>query len=160
MSVSWGKQVPGDEIGSWQVSEGVDHGHHQRDNHNTGIYDVQLGAEVNFEPKMWLIEHNMREFPCCWKNCPYHATYVPKSNITIVESIYSVTLLVLWVIMFPKEKPHTCHTFPVQFPLITSCLTANHFWFLLTADSGNVCVTLSKISGPLSFTSKLKVWVN
>lgn len=45
------KQVPGDEAGSWQVTEGVNHGDHQRDDHNAGVYDVQLGAEVNFEPK-------------------------------------------------------------------------------------------------------------
>lgn len=78
MCVSWecrAEQVPGDETGSWQVCEGVDHGDHQRDYHDTGVYDVQLGAEVNFEPKRWLsyTQHetiNMLRR----KNSPYHAT--------------------------------------------------------------------------------------
>lgn len=43
--------VPGDEAGPRQLREGVDHGDHQRDHHHAGVYDVQLGAEVNFEPK-------------------------------------------------------------------------------------------------------------
>lgn len=43
--------VPGDKAGSCQVSEGVDHGDHQCDYNNTGVYDVQLGAEINSEPK-------------------------------------------------------------------------------------------------------------
>lgn len=45
------QHVPGDKAGSRQVSEGVDHGDHQRDYDNTGVYDVQLGAEINSEPK-------------------------------------------------------------------------------------------------------------
>lgn len=43
--------VPGDKAGSSEVSEGVDHSDHQRDYNNTGVYDVQLGAEINSEPK-------------------------------------------------------------------------------------------------------------
>lgn len=43
--------VPGDKAGSCQVSEGVDHGDHQRDYNNTGVHDVQLGAEIHSEPK-------------------------------------------------------------------------------------------------------------
>lgn len=45
------KHVPGDEAGTWQVREGVDHGDHQCDYHHAGVYDVQLGAEVYFETK-------------------------------------------------------------------------------------------------------------
>lgn len=44
-------EVPGDETDTCQVSEDIDHGDHQGDDHNTGIYDVQPGAEIHFKPK-------------------------------------------------------------------------------------------------------------
>lgn len=62
------KNVPGDETGSCQVREGVDHSDHQRDHHNTGIYDVQLGAEINFEPERQFIKQNTRRLTCCREN--------------------------------------------------------------------------------------------
>lgn len=75
---SWRKKVPRDETGSCQVGEGVDHSDHQRDHHNTGIYDVQLGAEINFEPERKLNKQNMRRLTC-WKNRLFNHSYVPDS---------------------------------------------------------------------------------
>lgn len=77
MSINWrcrGARVPRDETGSWQVTEGVNHGDHQRDSDDAGVYDVQLGAEINSEPKRWSVqqEHVMTNM-LLWRK-PYHAT--------------------------------------------------------------------------------------
>lgn len=89
-----GKSLPGDETGTWQVGECVDHGDQQRDDHYTGIYDVQLGAEVHLKPK---VSHNKKQW-----------------HLTEGLRLFSDTLLVT---PYPKDQSNICHTFPVQLPL-------------------------------------------
>lgn len=41
--------VPGNQAGSWEIRECVDHGDHQGNGHNTSIYYVQFWAEIHLE---------------------------------------------------------------------------------------------------------------
>jgi len=41
--------VPGNQAGSWEIGECVDHGDHQGNGHNGSIYYVQFGAEIHLE---------------------------------------------------------------------------------------------------------------
>lgn len=57
--------VPGDEAGTSQVSEGVDHGDNQGHHHNTGVYDVEFGAEVHLKPRNMEIKEK-QDFRSNW----------------------------------------------------------------------------------------------
>lgn len=101
--------VPGEETGSWQVGEGVNHGDQQGDHHHAGIHDVQLGAEVNFEPKRRLVKHNVRRLtllPDHTAACQHQNKQKKKTLSWNTEDSSTGTL-----------KFNACFTFPAQFPL-------------------------------------------
>lgn len=128
------KDPPGNEAGTWHVTEGVDHGDHQRDNNNSSIHNVQLGAEVHFETKnrprkirkkkkTHLPDHTM--YTLDWfENGPD----LPSDPVLAFQS---------------NSGTHGIH-FLQRFLFVISCSSSNLTNILLTKERGNVCVTPSE----------------
>lgn len=109
-----GEEVPGDEAGSWQFSEGVDHVDHECDYHNTGVYDVQLGSEVHFEPKKW--EEGKLTIAWNKQKWPDHATYCSLPEAYHCHREFNINYKLMYslhhIIIFAMEQHDTCHKFP------------------------------------------------
>lgn len=128
--------LPGDETGPSQVWEGVDHGDHQRDDHNAGVYDVQLGAEINPEPKRkWLAETRcqLQTFPSKNRN-RQNKQWEKRLNVNTQDPVPRGA----------KVQNMLSH-FLSSFLFTTSRLTDYHSWFVLTWNCGNVYITLERL---------------